>query len=350
MEIMADLKKVPSDLPLSESTVSSLARKFSPINTHQNVHQEELWIGSLHGKQVPMDGRTIMGGGVELPTSDGKKGVFFDETPEERALNRWREGRFKEFEHELAERWRSAIREVDLQGFASVFRKSFPKGQAFRSLDELAQAVFLACEGRGAQYRLLTTLLDDLVVDSKLRQEVITRWKSMNRPRIRQFAPYAIYCHAVNLFFYVGLGQGLIGTRATNRIDLQYLYYLPFCKVFTSGDKFHRQIAPLFLQKNQIFLDSSKLKADLGKVADLWDNADDETKKKGTMRFVRYPPMDLDLATARIWDLFVPEWRKQAMEPEVERTPNQDAATMKRLQPMIDAIERYKANNPDPQD
>lgn len=38
--------------------------------------------------------------------------------------------------------------------------------------------------------------------------------------------------------FYLGISNGLIASKPTNRIDLEYLLYLPFCKVFTSTDRF----------------------------------------------------------------------------------------------------------------
>ncbi len=41
--------------------------------------------------------------------------------------------------------------------------------------------------------------------------------------------------------------QLLRDVKESHQIDLAYLYYLPFCSVFTSKDRFHRQIVPLFL-------------------------------------------------------------------------------------------------------
>ena len=38
--------------------------------------------------------------------------------------------------------------------------------------------------------------------------------------------------------------RGFIGPRPTNYIDLQYLYYSPFCMVFISNDRFHRDMWP----------------------------------------------------------------------------------------------------------
>lgn len=57
-----------------------------------------------------------------------------------------------------------------------------------------------------------------------------------------EFAPYAVSVLRLFLAFVCGLARGFIGPRPTNYIDLQYLYYSPFCMVFVSNDKFHREM------------------------------------------------------------------------------------------------------------
>lgn len=44
---------------------------------------------------------------------------------------------------------------------------------------------------------------------------------------------------------------------------MAYVYYLPFCMVFTSRDRPHRQLAPLFADLGQAFLWGTDLKDDL---------------------------------------------------------------------------------------
>lgn len=65
---------------------------------------------------------------------------------------------------------------------------------------------------------------------------------------------------------------------------------------------------------------------------------------------MRYPPIDMDLATARIWDRWNPEWRELAKAPPVQRTPEKDAKLMAQLRPMMDAIDAFKATRPDPEE
>jgi hypothetical protein len=57
-----------------------------------------------------------------------------------------------------------------------------------------------------------------------------------------EFAPYAVSVLRLFLAFACGLAKGFVGPRPTNYIDLQYLYYSPFCMVFVSNDKFQRDM------------------------------------------------------------------------------------------------------------
>tara|TARA_R110001606_G_C15325199_1_gene645002 strand:+ start:256 stop:1455 length:1200 start_codon:yes stop_codon:yes gene_type:complete len=338
MEIMADLKKKPSDCELSAAHVQRLAKKFSPINTYQNIHHEESWYHNLLGEHVPMDGRVMLGGGKEVTSNDGEKGMLFEESPEDKAMRRWKEGRFNDFEEALADRWRAAIKEIDLTKLNQVYSKS--KGQkTFASLDHLAIAVNRMCDGADGQYRLLKNVIEGLVPgDDKFAKSVVFRWKFRGKPPIRKYAPYAVYCYAINTFFAVGLMMDMLSTKASNVIDLQYLYYLPFCHVFTSGDKFHKQVAPLFMQQNQLFVDPAKLKADLKMIADKWDQTD---KDSGTAFFIKYPWRGENMVSEAIWDKCVPNWREYADQPEPEpRTPEENTKLMAKLRPMMDAIEK----------
>lgn len=78
------------------------------------------------------------------------------------------------------------------------------------------------------------------------------RWRANGSPPIVDFSPYTAHLLLVDLFFCIGLGADLIGReRPTNKIDIAYLYYLPFCMAFTSRDKLHERTAPLFLGREK---------------------------------------------------------------------------------------------------
>jgi hypothetical protein len=69
--------------------------------------------------------------------------------------------------------------------------------------------------------------------------------------------------------------------RPSNKIDIAYLYYLPFCMVFTSNDNLHAQTVPLFLRKDQVFIAGMKLKADFHKLDDHYSQLPDDVKETG---------------------------------------------------------------------
>ena len=64
--------------------------------------------------------------------------------------------------------------------------------------------------------------------------------------------------------FHIAIAAHLISPeRPSNRTDIAYLFYLPFCMMFVSSDKLHRETANLFLRADQEFVWGLDLKDDL---------------------------------------------------------------------------------------
>jgi hypothetical protein len=147
-----------------------------------------------------------------------------------------------------------------------------------------------------------------------LLSAILGKWKDAGRRALDEFAPYAAYNLMIDLFFYLSLGAGLISSqRPSNRVDVAYLYYLPFCMIFTSGDRLHQKITPFFLREDQEFLWAQKLKEDLGRLDAHYDALPESAKAEGIMRFALTPPKEGDYLTTKLWDRFLPAWR----EPDV---------------------------------
>jgi hypothetical protein len=105
----------------------------------------------------------------------------------------------------------------------------------------------------------------------------------------------------VEMFFHLAIASDLIGTdRASNRVDIAYLYYLPFCMVFTSGDKIHARTAPLFMRPDQVFVRAPDLKADLAALATHYGALPEEVRAPGAMTYAAYPPLEGDYLTCRL--------------------------------------------------
>ena len=82
--------------------------------------------------------------------------------------------------------------------------------------------------------------------------------------------PYTFYFLVVNAFLNIGipelkLRQQMSLKKDDTISDLHYLYYLPFCNIFVSKDRFHRKVVPEFLTDQQHFIWFNDLKKDISK-------------------------------------------------------------------------------------
>ena len=102
--------------------------------------------------------------------------------------------------------------------------------------------------------------------------------------------------------------------KASHAIDLAYLYYLPFCTVFTSRDNFHVQVAPLFMDPFQTFVHGDDLKKDLARLHDRYQGLPENEWDKGLIGFAACPPLDDSFLTANLWDKYLPKWREPRTE------------------------------------
>lgn len=170
------------------------------------------------------------------------------------------------------------------------------------------------------QYKQLIYLACDiLVIPDKARPAIIKRWQKDWIP-FNKFAPYAAYILKIDLFFYVSMMLGLESKeRPSHKIDLAYLYYLPFCNVFVSNDKLHSRIAPLFMEHGQVYVKGEEFKSGLKKVDEYFSQLPDDIKEQGVMKFATYPPRDVQTSIGDIWDKVFRKWRTHAEEYEKKR-------------------------------
>jgi hypothetical protein len=186
--------------------------------------------------------------------------------------------------------------------------------------------------------RHVATYLQSLDPDS-LSRAAFQRWDIHGRPPIATYAPYTAHILLVDLFFMIALGADLVGReRPTNRVDMSYLYYLPFCMVFTSRDKLHERTVPLFLDEGQLFLHGDDLKSDLRKLDEHYAQLPDEVKQRGVMSFAHHPPIEGDFLISKLWDrLMRPEWRESAAQPRSPRSKEEDAKIIAEIDQITNA-------------
>jgi hypothetical protein len=140
------------------------------------------------------------------------------------------------------------------------------------------------------------------ISDEGWGNQIVSRWQSLGQPKIREYAPYFTHVLTVNLFFCLGMAASQIGSaRNSNMVDIAYLYYLPFCMVFTSRDDLHLRSVPLFLRADQSFVHGDDLKADLKRLDEYYDALPAETKKQSIYSFAAYPPDDDSYLVTQLW-------------------------------------------------
>ena len=330
IETLADLHPKVAKGRTPEQIVGNIAEK-TPPNAGANVHHRTLCINELLGGPVTMVRHPVVDHGQPVRTGD-QRGVFFATSPEMKAFTRWQNGEFSEIERECARAWRRALSGLDLEAIYGRYRCKL------RSLEEVKQAAEDLLNKSGSRYENLKMALDALQVPERSRQAIRSRWKSMGGPVLAEFAPYTAHVLTVDLFFNLAIGADLISRdRPSNKIDIAYLYYLPFCMIFASNDRLHERTAKCFLKANQMFLLGKDLKAELARLDAHYSLLPQEVKDRGVMSFAGDPPHE-GFLTTRLWDRFMrPDWR---VKSDIPLTPEREAKIVERINRLHEAAKQ----------
>ena len=332
VETLADLRKKVAKGRTPEHVVGKLAEK-TPPNAGANVHHQTLCHGELLGYPIEMDRRPIVNGGRQVKTGD-QRGVFFEEGPEMKAISRWQAGEFLEVEREAALVWRRMLSGLNFDEVYQQYRCKMVSCEAAK-----LEAVRLLNKD-GSRYTNLKLAFENLDVPERDRKAIIARWKAAGGPHLSTFAPYTAHVLTVDLFFNVAIGADLISReRPSNKVDIAYLYYLPFCMVFASNDHLHERTARLFLRDDQVFVRGEDLKADLAKLDEYYSKLSDEVKERGVMSFASNPPHE-GFLTTDLWDRFMrPDWR---IKNEIPKDKVTDAKLLEHMNRLIDAAKQQR--------
>ncbi len=322
VETLADLAKEPAKRT-AEQVVSDIARKFpewagSPCRFHIEICTQNLF-----GAEVVMDGRIPRPGGRAV-----KRGVVFDQTPEEKAFDRWSKAEFLDVEKVAAAGWRKALSELDLKKVAGELEMLGIERKKCRTLEEARDFARQIVNGKDRPYARFALAAQLFHIPSHEHPSLVERWRNMGEPTFDSFAAYAAFVMTIEAFFRVAMASGLIGTdRVSNRTDMAYLFYLPFCTLFVSSDDLHRKCAPLFMRPDQEFVWGVDLKPALKNINAHFLKLPEEERDKGISAFAPVPPSGN--LVADLWDRHLrPGYRTEKSEP---RDPARDAELVKRL-------------------
>jgi hypothetical protein len=290
VETMADLWKTPRAGKTAEEEVGIIAAKCPEMSGTPCYFHEELCLGSLAGNDVPMDGR-IPRAGIRQVVREGKVAGVAEVSDEADAFQRWQRGRFYEVERNHASEWRRRIESTDLGIIEARMKQLGVSAKTCKSLTEAVRYADQGVVGLSKTPERFSSALELLGIRDEARPFIKSRWRKCQRPPLTVFAPYAAHVLRVELFFHIAIGANLIAsTRPSHRVDVAYLFYLPFCQVFTSADKLHRQCAPLFMRPNQEFVWGLDLKADLQKLNEHYQSLPHEVRSQGLYKFANTIP------------------------------------------------------------
>ena len=318
VETLADLKK--PDLPRApEDEVRIIADKFPEMQAVPEVYHREIAISDLQGNHTRLTGR-IPSANIRQVESGDLKGVIYDQSPEVQAFLRWQLREFDTIEHEFASQWRAKLESLDLKRGADEFRNLGILDRNCKSLPEAKSIADALVNGTDKAFETLRLVCLVLDVPENEFILIISRWSQFKfPPPLSIFAPYAAHVLAVEAFFQIALEASLISSdRPSNRVDIAYLYYLPFCMVFVSSDKLHRKCAPLFLRENQSFIWGPELKSALSELNEHYSCLPESEKEKGVMQFAPYPPPELKSIVLEMWEkhlLRLPENARKQTQP-----------------------------------
>jgi hypothetical protein len=324
VETLADLEKAVAEGRTPEDVVGRLAEK-TPSNAAPNVHHRGMILEELLGNEIPMTGQVVISGGEVKRAPDGKVGLHVEQFPEAAALQRWQNHDFLEIEREAAQGWRAELAVHDPAAVIRVLKDILPDTK-ISNLEQLKAFLDSFCSS--TEREVVDLALDVLGVTPEYKGFALARWAAEGKPPLEQFAPYGAHVFKVDSLFYLGIHRGFIsGERASNRADMAYLYYLPFMRVFASGDKLHRRTVPLFLADDQTYLHADELKQALRELDDHYESLPDAIKQLGVLAFASYPPSAIDNAVTRLWDKHMrPDWREIAKGIEAELGKPRDEA------------------------
>lgn len=327
VEVLADLEK--GDLKSDEertALVRTLAAKTPSFRSYPNIPHAEIVLHELLGDDVEIRGVPLVGGGRRVQSAEGL-GTVFEEPPEMRATNRWKDGEFGEDEYAAARSWREMLRRAP-EGFVG-FVGDNPGRLSFRDLAAVKRMADRLLDRDGYRRRTLRTMLSALGIPPHLHGRIVARWKTAGGPRMADFAPYATHVLTVDLFRVMAMASGHIDPdKTSNYADMAYLYYLPFCEVFISSDKLHRRCVPLFLTGNQQFIWGHELRPELARLVDRYLQ-DPDLPERGLIGVADKHIMQDDAYFGPLYQKVHPGHRPPAPGPKL--SPEAEKALVERL-------------------
>jgi hypothetical protein len=335
MELLGDLAASGRGTRSADEFVTELASKFGGSGTSSNV---DFWTAcriSLLGASIAMDGRIAPENMTVVPAEGGGYGALVEPSALNEAIMRWSAGMFDEFELEIATHWRRVTKAVDQDAFVRQLEQHHVILPRADSGAELVRKADYLLGKSGLQDVWLEWMIAQLALGRCDERAVRLRWRIGRRGGFSAFAPYAAYCLRVHFLLLVFTHNGLIPWNPTNLLDIQYLYYAPFCQVFSSNDALHSVLAPYALRPDQLFIPGTALKADLRQLADRRDSLSERERVGESFALGSYPPPSKDSVVSEAWQMYMRPWNPSMVNQAFGLDAEERAAAVARVQGMF---------------
>ncbi len=280
----------------SRNKTSILADKVSKFDSVQNMNYIELCLHNLYGREVLMDCIPIVEPTSINTLDNGQRTAIIDNTPFGEMINRWQRGEFNKQDRDLANIWQDIKDSSKADGCIQFLQANHIIIPISTSIDELIIVVDKVLRNPKMQQVFLDMFLSYQDVGHTIKCNIKTRLKQCPYS-LPKAAPYAFYCLKVFVLFLGAYKFNLLPKkRKDDQIDLEYLFYLPFCHVFSSKDKFHRTLAPPLMRKDQFFLPGEELKKGIQEIESLPAH-----KETMNAKCVPIPPMPKESIIRKVW-------------------------------------------------
>lgn len=308
LEILGDLSKEMKGASPDEK-VSALAKKFGGSGNPVNDNFRNLLANELLGAPVTMGkGQIVIRDARRVPASAGGYGIIIDLSPYNLAILRWADREFTEEERKFSEYWRLATRSLSAVGFRDQLNKHHVIIPEARSLEEACSVVDDLLGTPSLQDVWFSWLVEQLRPQNELAGAIRRQWENRTANLLQGFAPYSHHCVRAHLLLLVAVRRNLVRWDPTNVLDLQYLYYLPFCMAFVSNDRLHQALAPSLLRDNQTFVVGADLKNDLRRIAEEWERLSDEQRARRAFAVGNYPIPAGGSVACELWKKHCRPW------------------------------------------
>lgn len=323
VETLADLEKSVREGRTPEQEVGVIANKFPEMHGTPCGYHVTQCIGDLLGYRAPMTGQIPVAGG-RLVDVGGKRGAVFERSPESEAFSRWQRREFLAVEREYARAWRRMLSSLDLTEVSKAIGLLGIVPEQCKTLEDAKKLAAQTAYGNKKPFEIFRLALTFLNIPSDTQRRIIRRWIHAGKPPLGDYAPYAAYVFEVELFLQVAVAANLISReRPSNRVDIAYLFYLPFCIMFVSRDNLHRRCAPLFLRPDQEFVWGQDLKDGLKEINEHYLKLPESTKEQGIMSFAVEPPDVGSGLVLKLWSRLLPKWRDRGDTATRDTSENQ---------------------------